>query len=44
MKQDKITPKDIENIMYLSEQYQKSVEDTLQPLFTLTAEEVEDLK
>lgn len=41
MEQDKITQKDIENIKYLSQQYQKSIEEKPQPQFTLTAEEVE---
>ena len=39
--ENKITQKDIENAIYLSQQYQKSIEEKPQPLFTLTAEEVE---
>lgn len=38
---NKITQKDIENAIYLSEQYQKSIEEKPQPLFTLTAEETD---
>lgn len=41
---NKITQKDIENAIYLSEQYQKSIEENPQPLFTLTEEEVEIVK